>query len=272
MLFNTMHTNRGFNVIVQIYEIQTVPEARAMTDLGVDHIGSVVTSAEQWQNPELKKAIDVVRKAGRKSSLIPLFTDIDTIKKCVDFYGPDILHFCEALPMDPQANDAFAAILARQVEIRRCFPRLEIMRSIPIAMKGAKTRTTPLALLKLFEPVSDWFLTDTLLIADPHEDSRTKQPVAGYVGITGKTCNWQTARELVETTRIPVILAGGIGPENVREGIRQTRPAGVDSCTRTNAVDLNGRPVRFKKDPLKVKKMIEAVRLELAENNFRKMG
>ena len=61
------------------------------------------------------------------------------------------------------------------------------------------------------------------------------QPVEGFVGITGKTCDWIAARRLVESSRIPVILAGGLSPENVYEGILAIRPAGVDSCTLTNA-------------------------------------
>jgi len=37
-------------------------------------------------------------------------------------------------------------------------------------------------------------------------------------------------------------------------------PAGVDSCTGTNAVDSRGRPTRFKKDLLKIRHLIEEVR------------
>ena len=39
------------------------------------------------------------------------------------------------------------------------------------------------------------------------------------------------------------------------EGIRQVRPAGIDSCTLTNAVDKKGNPIRFKKDLQKVKQL-----------------
>jgi phosphoribosylanthranilate isomerase len=86
------------------------------------------------------------------------------------------------------------------------------------------------------------------------------QPVQGFVGITGEICDWVTARKLVRTSRIPVILAGGISPQNVMQGIQQVRPAGVDSCTRTNAHDKTGKPIRFKKDLVKVKQLVERVR------------
>ncbi|KPJ75429.1 MAG: hypothetical protein AMJ54_14965, partial [Deltaproteobacteria bacterium SG8_13] len=54
--------------------------------------------------------------------------------------------------------------------------------------------------------------------------------------------------------------AGGIGPGNVAAGLRAVQPAGVDSCTGTNAVGTDGRPVRFQKDPDKVMAMVQTVR------------
>ena len=37
-------------------------------------------------------------------------------------------------------------------------------------------------------------------------------------------------------------------------------PAGVDSCTKTNATDLKGRSIRFKKDFSRVKRFVDEVR------------
>jgi phosphoribosylanthranilate isomerase len=91
--------------------------------------------------------------------------------------------------------------------------------------------------------------------------------VAGFVGITGKTCDWETAAELVRTSAIPVILAGGLDPDNVAEAVRRTRPAGVDSCTGTNARDPAGRPVRFRKDMARVRRFVESARSALDDLN-----
>jgi phosphoribosylanthranilate isomerase len=68
------------------------------------------------------------------------------------------------------------------------------------------------------------------------------------------------ASNLVAASGIPVILAGGISDGNVLDGMDRVKPAGVDSCTLTNAMDRNGNPVRFKKDMDKVKLLVDRVR------------
>jgi phosphoribosylanthranilate isomerase len=242
--------------LVQIYEIQTPGEAEQMAALGVDHIGSVIQSEEHLRNPDILDTVRAVHQAGLKSSLIPLFDKIDLISVLIDFYKPDIIHFCESLSSDAALLDT---IIERQKIIRKRFPQLEIMRSIPIAPTRWANKVPSLEFAKKFEPCSDWFLTDTWLI-DSHQGSALDQPVSGFVGITGQTCDWDVAAKLVAASTIPVILAGGIGPQNVQDGISRVNPAGVDSCTLTNAVDGDGRAVRFCKDFGKVGALVTAVR------------
>jgi phosphoribosylanthranilate isomerase len=43
--------------------------------------------------------------------------------------------------------------------------------------------------------------------------------------------------KIVNSVSIPVIIAGGLGPDNVVEAIRRVRPAGVDSKTKTDKDD-----------------------------------
>ena len=133
------------------------------------------------------------------------------------------------------------------------------MRSIPIPPRDDGSRDSVLATARRFEPVSDFFLTDTLMPASGGQSAEA-QPVSGFVGITGTTCDWTLARLLVRRSAIPVILAGGISPENAEAGIAAVLPAGVDSCTGTNAVDEKGRPIRFRKDPARVRMLVEAAR------------
>jgi phosphoribosylanthranilate isomerase len=246
-------------MIIQIYEIQTPAEAEVMIGLGVDHVGSVIVSETDWKSRVVKESVDVSRSTPAKSSLIPLYNNPDAVLRTLDYYQPDIVHFCEALTDRRDADAYCQQLIALQKDVKRQFPRIEIMRSIPIVQSGRGNSIPTLELSRDFEPCSDYFLTDTLL-TNQSATLDDSQPVRGFVGITGQTCNWHTAADLVASSRIPVILAGGISPANVAEGIRQVRPAGVDSCTLTNALDGNGAPIRFKKDPQKVKQLIEAAR------------
>ena len=248
-------------MITQIYEIQSPGEAEKMVALGVDHIGSVVLSQSDWRVPLLRETVRCVQAAGARSSLILLFSDQETIQASLAYYRPDIVHFCETLTISGQISPDVDRYVQLQRQVKQQFPDIQVMRTIPIAMDGRGAQVPTLALAGIFEPVSDYFLTDTLVVdaVDANASVERQQPVAGFVGITGRTCDWRMARRLVEACRIPVILAGGIGPDNVAAGIAAVQPAGVDSCTHTNAVDPDGKPIRFQKDPVKVSAMVQAV-------------
>ena len=246
-------------LIVQIYEVQTAAEAEQLIDLNVDHIGSVILSAENWQQATVRETIRTIRSSAAKSSLIPLYHRPETVLRTLDYYQPDIIHFCEALVGHERLWEFCDQLIELQATVKQNFPDIKVMRSIPIAQSGDTDAVPTLDFAQRFEPYSDFFLTDTFL-STASGSSKNSQPVQGFVGITGKTCNWEKAAKLVESSRIPVILAGGISPQNAVDGIQRVHPAGVDSCTLTNAHDKNGQPIRFKKDLDRVKQLVENVR------------
>lgn len=71
------------------------------------------------------------------------------------------------------------------------------------------------------------------------------------LGGTGRVHNWNISRMIRESVDVPVYLAGGLNPENVREAIETVMPYGVDLCS---GVRTNG-----KLDKLKLKNFFEAV-------------
>jgi len=236
-------------MIIQMYEIQTPQEARALVELGVDHIGSVIQDDVRWNAPGIENVIGAVRKTPAKSSLIPLFSDPGAVYRALDHFRPDILHLCESLLLC--STEELERLRHLQEGVRDAFPTVALMRTIPVPAGPHDVGEKVLALARRFEPASDFFLIDTHV---PHS------PVAGFTGITGKTCDWELAADLVRQTGIPVILAGGLGPENVMEAIRAVRPAGVDTCTGTNARDPDGMPIRFQKDLRRVRRFVDQVR------------
>jgi len=247
--------------IVQIYEIQTPEEAEKLIEIGVDHIGSVLLSESEWKVSSVKDTIRVVAQSDSKSSLIPLFNTPETIFRVLEYYQPDIVHFCENLADRNKIFGITERLITLQESVKEKFPQIRIIRSIPIAQKGMAEQIPSLEIAKMFEPCSDFFLTDTLILS-------SSQPVEGFVGITGKTCDWDVAAKLVKQSKIPVILAGGLSPDNVHEGILHTHPAGADTCTATNSRDDKGNLIRFKKDLAKVRHFVEECRKTTAHSSF----
>jgi phosphoribosylanthranilate isomerase len=76
--------------------------------------------------------------------------------------------------------------------------------------------------------------------------------VAGAFGGTGVLCNWEIAAEIAK--KRPVVLAGGLTPENVAAAIQTVHPYGVDVSS--GVEETPGR-----KDRKKVAAFIRAVNL-----------
>jgi phosphoribosylanthranilate isomerase len=76
--------------------------------------------------------------------------------------------------------------------------------------------------------------------------------VPGIAGGTGRSFPWELAAQAKRYGR-PIIVAGGLTPDNVAQCIRTTRPYGVDVSTGVEAAP-------GKKDPEKVRAFIRSAR------------
>jgi tRNA threonylcarbamoyladenosine biosynthesis protein TsaE len=83
--------------------------------------------------------------------------------------------------------------------------------------------------------------------------SLTTTGTPGRYGGTGKVADWDIAKELINSVQTPVFLAGGINPDNVREALLKVNPYGADLASGVEAA-------KCKRDPEKIKKLMEAVR------------
>ncbi|MCZ8247988.1 MAG: phosphoribosylanthranilate isomerase [Microcystis sp.] len=83
--------------------------------------------------------------------------------------------------------------------------------------------------------------TDAILL-----DSRT----TGRIGGTGKTHDWSISRKITSLISKPVILAGGLNPDNILQAIECVNPFGVDV---NSGVDTSSGD----KDPDKIRKFVD---------------
>ena len=99
-----------------------------------------------------------------------------------------------------------------------------------------------------FAPLVDALITDTF------------DPETGATGATGKTHDWTVSAEIVRRAPRPVILAGGLAADNVRDAIAAVRPAGVDVHT-----GIEGADGRKRRDL--AKRFVAEARAGFAEHN-----
>jgi len=112
-------------MIVQIYEITSVEEAMNVAGVGVDHVGVVVGDGNYENEVKPFKARDIFLSLPEKIKSIALtrLSDVDQITELVREIEPDILHLA----------GSFEDTLPDHLEmIKKEFPNLEIMRTIPI--------------------------------------------------------------------------------------------------------------------------------------------
>lgn len=195
-------------MLTQIYEVGTPEEARAIAAIGVDHIGILVGDGE-FPREQPVAAARRIAAAARPAKVSALFLTADTaqIPRAAEALRPDILHLGAA----PELLGPNAVAM-----LKRDLPGIAIMRSIPVI--GDES----FALAQAYEGIADFLLLDS-----HRADDR-------QIGALGVTHDWGISRRIVELVGVPVILAGGLGPDNVAAAIRAVRPAGVDSKTKTD--------------------------------------
>ena len=85
-------------------------------------------------------------------------------------------------------------------------------------------------------------MVDALLL-----DSGNPKLAVKELGGTGRTHNWLLSRKIVEQSKVPVFLAGGLNEYNVKEAMEKVNPFGLDLCSgvRTNGYLDEGKLERF---------------------------
>jgi phosphoribosylanthranilate isomerase len=205
--------------LIQIAGVIDAVEAQMLQQCGVRYLGFPLRLPVHREDLTEQEAAAII-----KSLTPPVFGVAITYL----YEATEIAAFCHALG---------ARIVQLHGDIERdelkrlktLDPNLTVIKSLVIGMCDHKTLE---ATLRELSPFVDAFITDTF------------DPKTGASGATGKTHDWRVSRRLVELADRPIILAGGLTPENVKRAILEVRPAGVDS--HTGVEDSTGRKSREK--------------------------
>lgn len=223
-------------MIVQVYTAQSPEEAASLVDLGVDHVGVTIAELGLPGEVDLRTGRAIVETVAGSARSVALTVETDPVdvRAFAAAVRPDILHLCgDADAFGPSAVADLRGWLAG-----RGLP-VEIMAAIPVTGPEAVGQA------RRFAHHADWLILDSVSDA-----------VHG-IGAAGSVHDWSVSRAIVEAVDVPVVLAGGLGPDNVAEAISVVGPAGVDSLTLTNAVRPDGS---FAKDLDAVARFVEEAR------------
>lgn len=219
---------------IQAAGVRDAAEAAMLAGAGFTHLGFPLRLA--MHPPDLGEAAarEVIRglpagpggPAAVEAVLITYLADPAEILDFCDFLGVGWVQLHGDLP--PAAAAA----------LRAARPGLGLIKSLVV---GRGRDAGLLDLAHAFAPHVDAFITDSF------------DPASGATGATGRTHDWAVSRRLVQEAGRPVILAGGLTPDNLAAAVAAVQPAGcgrlagVDAHTGLEAPDGSKEPERCRR-------------------------
>ena len=212
--------------LIQIAGVHDMEEAEMLLHAGVDLIGIPLRLTVHQEDLSEAQAAGLSRKLPGKCCLITYLSEVDEI---CEFTRQLAVEFVQLHgPVDPEIMP----------QLRQRLPYVRFIKSLVI---GKGSFSDLVISCRQFSPHVWAFITDTY------------DPATGAEGATGHTHDWSLSRQLVMSTRRPVILAGGLNASNVGDAVMTCRPGGVD--VHTGVEGANGR-----KDPSMVAAFVKASR------------
>lgn len=210
---------------IKVCGITTAEDAKKAIEIGVDAVGFIfVESSPRYVSPE--RAKEIITQLPPFVHYVGVFVDKDPVEV------QEIIEYCGLSYVQLHGSEDAEYCRKLAYEATPC----HLIKAFRV---GSHTRSEEF--LPYVESVKG-FLLDTY--------------VQGQEGGTGKPFDWSIVKSL--ELRLPVILAGGLNPENVDEAVRSVRPFAIDV---NSGVEVE--PGR--KDLVKLRKLVRTVNAVDAE-------
>lgn len=195
----------AFRPKVKICCIGSEEEARLAIRYGASAVGLVshMPSGPGVISEDLITRIAATLPAGIASFLLTSAQDPETIIAQQRRTGVNTVQLCDSL--DPKAYPV----------LRRAMPSVALIQVIHV-----------MGVQSVKEAVTVARFVDAILLDSGNPSLPVKQ-----LGGTGRRHDWNRSHEIVKAVDVPVFLAGGLNPENVREAIAHVHPFGLDVCS-----------------------------------------
>ncbi|QFG02818.1 phosphoribosylanthranilate isomerase [Tepidiforma bonchosmolovskayae] len=189
---------------VQIAGISTLADALACEAAGVDAIGFTIGLPTGPHN-----GLDEAGAAAIIRALPPSITPVLITYRVT---AAEVVPMCREMGVS-QVQLHAPAEPAEIQRMRAALPGLKVILAVNV------TGPEAIGLASERARYADALILDTF------------DPATGRRGATGLVHDWSISARIVETVDVPVILAGGLTPQNVAAAIRRVRPWGVDVHT-----------------------------------------
>ncbi|MFF5635444.1 phosphoribosylanthranilate isomerase [Streptomyces sp. NPDC012825] len=207
------------NKLVQVAGVIDAAEADMIIGEGADWLGFALRLPSGKDDIPEQDAANIIKglRAPHAGVLISYLTD-----------AAEISDFCTELGVVAVQlhGDVETGQLRLLKELR---PDLFVLKSLVVKEDNAEEL---LRLVDETHPFVDMYITDTF------------DPKTGAKGATGLTHDWNVSAELVRRSPKPLMMAGGLNPDNVYDAIVAVKPAAVDAHTGLEGAD--GRKDRTK--------------------------
>jgi len=203
---------QNFKKMIQVAGVRDATEARMLVAAGVTHLGFPLRLAFHREDLSDTEAAAVIAclKPPVEPVLITYLHEAVPVARLCQMLGVRIVQL---------HGDISVKELSR---LRSSAPELAVIKSLIVT---GNNREELIAAIFRYQSLVDAFITDTW------------DPETGACGATGRVHDWTVSRLLADCSPKPLILAGGLGPENVRQALLEARPAGVDVHTGVEGPD-----------------------------------
>ncbi|PLX86199.1 MAG: phosphoribosylanthranilate isomerase [Desulfuromonas sp.] len=220
---------------VKLCGTASVADRDMAAQAGADWFGVVVEADFSPRSLTIEAALPLFFEPPIPAVALVFDMDEARLRQLIDALSPAAIQF-----LSPAAP-----VLLRR--LKGDYPNVELWQSVHLPPAGSEV-----AFDAVLNSVQGYLTAGIdLLLFD------TAATVAGTkkFGGTGITADWGIIRQVLDRFRgrVPVLLAGGIDPQNAAAGIEAVRPDGIDLCSGVEAAP-------GQRDPVKVADLMAAVR------------
>lgn len=233
---------------VKICGITCLKDRQQVHSAGADFFGVIVDVPYSPRSLNMEAAACLLKGAPLPGVALVFQKDLQQIKLLVEYCRPQAVQFLDSVPLEWLQ------------ELKASFPTVGWWQSLFLPAVGANAPHRDLKELRqqiqeLASAGADGVIIDTAV----------KFSGKMRFGGTGQTSDWKLARTLVKDSPLPVFLAGGIKPSNVRDALDIVHPDGIDLCS-----GVESQPGR--KNAARLQELIGEIRKWEKENRDGKDG